>query len=82
MASMPIFRVGMLRECWDFRGFILSSVKRDFVSRYLGTPLGFFWAIAQPLATSLIYTAIFSQLMQTAPPGPAFGFASRLYRCT
>src|SRR5262249_32843799 len=36
----------MLRETWALRGFILASVRRDFVSRYLGTQLGFFWAIA------------------------------------
>ena len=60
MASTSIFRAGMLRECWDFRGFILASVKRDFVSRYLGTQLGFFWAVAQPLALILIYTLVYS----------------------
>ena len=48
----------MLRECWEFRDFILASVKREFVSRYLGTQLGFFWAVAQPLALVLIYTVV------------------------
>jgi lipopolysaccharide transport system permease protein len=81
MASTPIFRAGMLRECWDFRGFILASVKRDFVSRYLGTQLGFFWAIAQPLAMILIYTVIFSQIMKPALPGHDSVFAYSIYLC-
>ena len=48
MTTTQLFRAGLLRECWAFRGFILASVKREFVSRYLGTNLGFFWAVAQP----------------------------------
>ena len=31
LASIALFRAGMLRECWEFRGFIVASVKRDFV---------------------------------------------------
>ena len=59
----------MLRECWEFRGFILASVKRYFISRYLGTQLGFFWAVAQPLAMILIYTLVFAAIMKPAFPG-------------
>jgi len=71
----------MLRECWDFRAFILASVKRDFVSRYLGTQLGFFWAIAQPLAMILIYTVVFSSIMKPALAGHASRFAYSIYLC-
>jgi len=71
----------MLRECWDFRGFILTSVKRDFVSRYLGTQFGFFWAVAQPLALIIIYTVIFSQIMKPALPGHDSKFAYSIYLC-
>ncbi|MDQ6619130.1 MAG: ABC transporter permease [Pseudomonadota bacterium] len=81
MASAPIFRPGMLRECWDFRGFILASVKRDFVSRYLGTQLGFFWAVAQPLAMILIYTLVFAKIMKPALPGHESRFAYSIYLC-
>jgi lipopolysaccharide transport system permease protein len=76
-----MFRAGMLRECWDFRGFILASVKRDFVSRYLGTQLGFFWAVAQPLAMILIYTLVFAQIMKPALPGHDSTFAYSIYLC-
>jgi len=48
MSSLPLLRAGMLRECWHFRDFIFASVKREFVSRYLGTQLGLFWTVAQP----------------------------------
>jgi lipopolysaccharide transport system permease protein len=81
MASTPIFRAGMLRECWDFRDFILASVKRDFVSRYLGTQLGFFWAVAQPLAMIAIYTVVFANIMKPALPGHDSKFAYSIYLC-
>jgi lipopolysaccharide transport system permease protein len=71
----------MLRECWDFRGFIFASVKRDFASRYLGTQLGFFWAIAQPLAMILIYTLIFAEIMKPALPGHSSKYAYSIYLC-
>lgn len=81
MASIPLFRAGMLRECWQFRDFIFASVKRDFVSRYLGTQLGFFWAIAQPLAMILIYTLVFAEIMKPSLPGHASRFAYSVYLC-
>ena len=81
MRTIRLFRAGMLRECWDFRDFILESVKRDFVSRYLGTQLGFFWAIAQPLAMILIYTLVFAEVMKPALPGHASPFAYSIYLC-
>ena len=81
MAIVLPFRRGMLRECWDFRDFIVGSVRREFVSRYLGTQLGFFWAIAQPLAMILIYTLVFSRIMKPSLPGHPSPFAYSIYLC-
>lgn len=81
MSSDRLFRAGMLRECWKFRDFILESVKRDFVSRYLGARLGFFWAIAQPLAMILIYTLVFAEIMKPSLPGHASKYAYSIYLC-
>ena len=82
MASIPLVRPGMLRECWAFRDFIVESVRRDFVSRYLGTKLGFFWAIAQPLTMILIYTLVFAEVMKPALPGHSSRFAYSIYLCS
>lgn len=71
----------MIRECWGFRGFIIASVRRDFASRYLGTQLGFFWAIAQPLTTILIYTLVFAEIMKPSLPGHDAKFAYSIYLC-
>ena len=82
MASIPLVRAGMVKECWAFRDFIMQSVRRDFVSRYLGTKLGFFWAIAQPLTMILIYTLIFAELMKPTLPGHPSRFAYSIYLCS
>jgi lipopolysaccharide transport system permease protein len=67
------------RAAWRYRDFVVASVKREFASRYLGTQLGFFWAIAQPLALILIYTLVFSEIMKPALPGHSSRFAYSIY---
>ena len=51
--------------------YILASVKRDFASKYLGRQLGWFWAVAQPLALIAIYTLVFAQVMKAGAPHDA-----------
>ena len=71
--------IGMLRGAWQFRDFIAASVRREFASRYLGTQLGFFWAIAQPLALIAIYTLVFAEIMKPVLPGHPSRFAYGIY---
>lgn len=73
--------VRALRNAWGVREYILASVKRDFVSKYLGTQLGWFWVIAQPLAMILIYTLVFAELMKPALPGREGPFAYSINVC-
>ena len=73
------------RECCAKAGRSAASSSpassRDFVSRYLGTQLGFFWAVAQPLAMILIYTLVFAEIMKPALPGHESKFAYSIYLC-
>jgi lipopolysaccharide transport system permease protein len=71
--------IAVARGAWRYRDFIVASVKREFASRYLGTQLGFFWAVAQPLALILIYTMVFSEIMKPALPGHSSKFAYSIY---
>ena len=73
--------VRALRNTWGVREYILASVKRDFVSRYLGTQLGWFWVIAQPVAMILIYAIVFAGIMKPALPGSDQPFAYIIYLC-
>ena len=41
---------GMLSALWRYRGFVVSSVRNEFVTRFARSTLGGFWMILQPLS--------------------------------
>ncbi|WXL26073.1 ABC transporter permease [Ectopseudomonas mendocina] len=69
-------------DLWSYRGFVLSSVKRDFQARYRNSLLGPLWPLLQPLAMIVIYTLVFSQVMQARLPGLNDGLAYGVYICS
>ncbi|ROR03143.1 ABC transporter permease [Desulfosoma caldarium] len=81
-AAGGIISLGMLKDVWAFRGFVISSVKREFHSRFVNARLGILWLVLQPLAMILIYTLIFSELMKPSLPGKASKFAYSIYLCS
>jgi lipopolysaccharide transport system permease protein len=66
---------------WRYRGFILGSVKREFMARYRGSMLGIAWSVLNPLAMIAVYTVVFSQLMKARLPGVDSTFAYAIYLC-
>jgi lipopolysaccharide transport system permease protein len=67
-----------LSSLYRFRGFIAGSVAREFAARYRNSALGMAWLILQPLAQILVYTLVFSQVMQARLPdaaGNAFSYS-------
>lgn len=73
--------VNFLAPVWRYRNFIYGSIRRDFESKYANSMLGVLWSIIQPLAMILIYTLIFSKIMQARLPGTESGFAYSIYLC-
>jgi len=73
--------IGLLRPLWAYRGFILGSVKREFQSKYRNSLLGAAWTVLNPLAMIIVYTVIFSQVMQAKLPGVDTTFAYSIYLC-
>jgi len=71
-----------LKAIWSYRGFIWGSLQRDFQTRYRKSVLGSLWAVLNPLATILIYTVIFSQLMKARLPGTNDTMAYSIYLCS
>ncbi|MCG2583622.1 ABC transporter permease [Massilia sp. TS11] len=71
----------MLKGAWSYRGFILGSVRREFQLKYGNAILGASWSVLSPLAMILVYTLIFSQVMQNRLPGAAGPFAYSIYLC-
>lgn len=76
------FHPVMFHSLWNYRGFVVGAVKREFQTRYLGSLLGGLWSVFNPLAMILVYTLVFSQVMGSRLPdnyGGAFGFS--IYLC-
>jgi lipopolysaccharide transport system permease protein len=71
----------MLRPIWDYRGFVVGSVKREFQSKYRNSLLGAAWTILNPLAMIVVYTVIFAQVMKARLPGQDGTFAYSVYLC-
>lgn len=59
----------MFRSLWEYREFILATVKREFQQRYTNSLLGGLWAILNPLTMIVIYTLIFANIMRPKLPG-------------
>jgi lipopolysaccharide transport system permease protein len=64
-----------------YRGFIFSSVKREFQMRYRTSMLGALWLVLQPLAMILVYTVIFAEVMKSRMPGVNSTFGFSIYLC-
>lgn len=73
--------VGMARAVWNYRGFVMGSVKREFQARYRNSLFGAVWTILHPLSMIIVYTVIFSQLMRARLPGVDNGLAYGIYLC-
>jgi lipopolysaccharide transport system permease protein len=73
--------MSLLRALWSYRGFIQGSVAREFQFKYRNSLLGPSWAVINPLAMIVVYTVIFSQIMQARLPGVDGPFAYSIYLC-
>lgn len=74
--------LNLFRVTWNYRGYIASSVKREFQIRYRNSLLGAAWNVLNPLTMVVIYTVIFSQVMRARLPGADGAFDYSIYLCT
>ena len=71
-----------LREIWDYREFVLGSVRRSFDLTYRNSALGAIWTVVNPLAMIFVYTVVFSQIMRAKLPGVESAFGYSMYLCS
>lgn len=57
-----------VREVLDSRELLGNLVRRELRSKYKGTALGWAWSLINPLATTAIFTVVFSVIMRVPPP--------------
>lgn len=70
---------GMLKGLWDYRSFIGTSIKNEFVARFARSRLGGLWMIIHPLSQVAIYALILSNVLAAKLPGIDNKYAYALY---
>ncbi len=73
----------MLTDLYSRRALILAFANRDFATRYRSSVLGWAWSLVQPLATLVVFAAVFSIVFKIqAPPlgnGDGASYAAFLF---
>lgn len=73
--------IALARATWTYRNFVLGSVKREFEARYTHSLLGSAWAILNPITMIVIYTVVFSRIMQARIEGIDNELGYPIYLC-
>ncbi len=60
--------MSIFHEIYEYRQMIASLVKKDLKGRYKGSVLGFLWTFINPLLQLLVYTFVFSTILQSGIP--------------
>jgi len=69
----------LLGSVWDYRYFIISSIKSEFLGRFARSKLGALWAILNPLAQAMIFALVLGQVMGAKLGGGASNAAYPVY---
>lgn len=70
---------GFFRSLWQYRFFVLTSIRNDFQTRFIRSKLGGLWVVLQPLSQVLIYAFILSNLLSNRLPGVEGTYAYAVY---
>jgi lipopolysaccharide transport system permease protein len=52
-----------------YRGLVWNFVKRDISSKYVGSLLGLYWSVINPIITLMIYIVVFGVFLKVRLPG-------------
>ncbi len=53
----------------QYQGLIWNLIKRDLHSKYVGSLLGIYWSVLNPLIILVVYSIVFGLLLQIRVPG-------------
>ncbi|WP_419831429.1 ABC transporter permease [Endozoicomonas atrinae] len=71
--------LGMFRSLWNYRYFVLSSIRNELITRFIRSRLGGLWMIINPLAQVAIYALILSNVIAAKLPGIDNKYAYAIY---
>jgi lipopolysaccharide transport system permease protein len=63
----------------DYRGLIGNFIRRDINSRYVGSLLGLYWSILNPVITLVVYIIVFGVFLNVRLPGATSVWDFALY---
>ncbi|MHC8604053.1 ABC transporter permease [Arenicellales bacterium IMCC58067] len=69
----------MLRALWQYRSFVASSIRNDYVTRFARSKFGAAWAILNPLSMVVIYALILSNILQAKLVGIESQYSFAIY---
>jgi len=69
----------MIRGLFNYRFFVLSSIKNEFTNQFARSELGGIWGVLNPLFQVLIYTLILSNVLSSKLPGVDNTYAYAIY---
>ncbi len=69
----------MWKSLWQYRHFILSSIRNELISRFSRSRLGGIWMIINPLVQVAIYALILSNVLAAKLPGIDNKYAYAIY---
>lgn len=69
----------MIKSLWNYRHFILASVKGEIKNRFARSNLGALWCVLHPLAQSLIFTIVLAEVLGAKFPGTTNKAAYPIY---
>lgn len=61
--------MGMIKDSYRFRQFIISSIQSELATRFVRSRLGGLWMVIQPLGLVLMYALILSAVLSARLPG-------------
>ncbi len=73
--------VVFFKDFFQFRNLLYAFVANDLRFRYVGSSIGFFWTVIDPIVELAIYTFVFSVLLKVrfAPEGDTTNYALFLF---
>lgn len=71
--------LGMLSSLWQYRNFVISSIRNELVSRFARSKLGGMWVIINPLSQVAIYALILSNVLAAKIPGIENKYSYAIY---
>ncbi len=54
---------------FEYRGLIWNFIKRDISSKYVGSLLGLYWSVINPIITLIVYVIVFGVFLNVRLPG-------------